>query len=107
MSAKHDGLDGPADVRHECVESVLVVHVVPVDPNPGEDAEQPTQHGDRCRTGRCGLVGGNARLNPGETFGNVAASRDIHEHRAYKISQRRCAVRTATGDRHSDGNWID
>jgi hypothetical protein len=41
VPAKHHWLDRTADVRYERMESVLVVHVIAVDPKSREYAEQP------------------------------------------------------------------
>jgi hypothetical protein len=107
VPAKHHWLDRTADVRYERVESVLVVHVVAVDPKSREQAEQPTQNRDRCWTTRCRLVGSHERLNLPETFGNAAASWDVDKQWADKIPECRSAARPATGNRHGDGNWVD
>jgi hypothetical protein len=57
-----------ADVCHERVESVLVVHVEAIATEPCEEPEHSTKNRYRGRNGRCRFVGMHRRIDLPETF---------------------------------------
>ena len=80
-------------MRHERVESVLMVHIEAVSAEPGGETEQPAQDCDGCWTGRRPLVRMYRRLDLRETFAYSAARWHLDEHRAYEIAHCRAAAR--------------
>ena len=101
------GSDGSADVCHERVESALVVHVIPVAAEPGDQAEQSAKNGDGRRTARGRPVGTHIASRGSDVRRTVPAVGTSTSNRAHQIAQVRSTLCAATRHRHGDSHRID
>jgi hypothetical protein len=83
VPAKHHRLCGTANMRHQRMESALVVHVEAVAAKPCGEPEHPTKNRDRRRACCCRFMGTHRCRNLSKAFANIAACGDGDEHRAH------------------------